>query len=149
MLFACARFLVSVSGLQNRYWLLESNGLAKRPTLAPAEGGESELTKRWEDFWGTLLTCVGINHCEVWSIHIDTWVHTVLHKLTCNELLCALDWCTQSSGFIRFLEKDNNIGAASLPIEEDIISVPSPESRGDRGPHGFSLGPRSSLRRAD
>ena len=116
-----------VAGLENRYWLLAANGLAKRPTLAPEEGGESEHTRRWEDFWGTLLMCVGINHREIWSIHMDTWVHTLLHKLTCNELLSALNWCSQSSSFTRFLENDYNIGAVSLPIEEDIISVPSPE----------------------
>lgn len=95
--------------------------------LSPEEGGASEQTKRWEEFWGTLLMCVGIHHGEIWSIHMDTWVHAILHKLACNELRRALDWCSQSSSFTRFLEAEHNVGAGGLPIAEDAISIPSPE----------------------
>ena len=116
-----------MSGAENRYWLLYENGLAKRPTLSPDEGGASEQTVRWEGFWGTLLTCVGIHHREVWSIHMDAWVHTMLYKLTCNELLAALDWCSQSSSFTRSLKDDQDTSAVGLPIAQDTISSPSPE----------------------
>ena len=58
---------------------------------------------------------------------MDTWVHAMLYKLTCNELLIALEWCSKSSSFARFLASEHNMGGASLPIEEDLISVPSPE----------------------
>ena len=119
--------LVLVSGVENRYSLLNANNLAKRPTLTPDEGGASEQTARWEDFWGTVLTCVGIRHGEIWSVHMDTWVHAMLYKLMCNELLIALEWCSKSSSFARFLASEHNMGGVSLPIEEDLISVPSPE----------------------
>ena len=114
-------------GLENRYLLLAASDLAKRPTLTPDEGGASEQTVRWADFWGTVLTCVGIQHGEIWSIHMDTWVHAMLYKLMCNELLIALEWGSKSSSFARFLESVHNVDNVSLPIEEDTISVPSPE----------------------
>ena len=118
---------LAVQGLENRYWILDEHGLAKRPTLSPDEGGASVQTKRWEEFWGTLLTCVGIHHGEIWSIHMDTWVHAILSKVACKELLIALDWCSQSSSFARFLAAEHNIGATGLPIAEETVSIPSPE----------------------
>ena len=58
---------------------------------------------------------------------MDTWVHAVLYTLTCNELLCALDWCVHSSSFTRFLEAECNAGAVGLPVADDVTSIPSPE----------------------
>jgi len=116
-----------VTGLENRYALLTASSLAKRPTLTPDEGGACRQTQRWSDFWGTILACVGIRPGEVWSIHMDVWVQEMLYKLMCHELLIALDWCTTSSSFTRFLASSHINGGGSLQVEEDVISVPSPD----------------------
>jgi len=58
---------------------------------------------------------------------MDTWVQEMLYKLMCNELLIALDWCTTSSSFTRFLASRHINGGGSLQVEEDVISVPSPD----------------------